>query len=206
MRIFEKKNTRVNCSALLVFPRALLALSSWHHAPATNRPRHNENKKNRTNVIFARPWKPLVCVWVIVRPVYSLAPHERVIQRVCMRLHVYRTPAPTAAVEWSGPTCWRWWQDDGSKRLFFHYFIVNTAWGCRGNARRSRSESENTGRHLEGRRRRGGGEDEACKRSASWNSQDATRMERSEFLAAGPTIGFQLTAHSQQLCEVDEKS
>lgn len=92
---------------------------------------------------------------------------------VCVCLHVYCTPAPPWQ-EQKGPACWRWWQDDRSKRsLFFHYFIVNTARGFRERALLALRKWKH--RQAPGRRNgRGGGEDEAWKCSAPSNSHDAT--------------------------------
>ena len=187
MHIFEK-NTRVNCSVLHVFPRALLALSSWHHAPVTNRPRHNENKKqDRCDICV--PLKMCVGYCSVCVQFSS----SRACNTACVHVsacvphtsthHCSKVERPDLLTVM---TRWR------VKAFIFPLFYCKYSLGLQGNARRSRSDSENTGRHLEGRRRGGGGEDEACKRSASSNSQDATRMERLAFLAAGSMVGFQL--------------
>ena len=164
--------------------------------PVTNRPRHNESKKQDKCDICVPLKTACMCVSycsVCVQFSSSWAYTTACVHVSACVLHT--STHHCSRVEWLNlltvMTRWR------VRAFIFPLFYCKYSSGLQGNACRSPSESENTGRHLEGRRgggeegRKGGREDEACKRSASSNSQDATRMERSAFLAAGPTIGFQ---------------
>ena len=183
--------------------------------PVTNRPRHNESKKQDKCDICVPLKTACMCVSycsVCVQFSSSWAYTTACVHVSACVLHT--STHHCSRVEWLNlltvMTRWR------VRAFIFPLFYCKYSSGLQGNACRSPSESENTGRHLEGRRgggeegRKGGREEGRMKRvNVPLHRTAKMQLEWSvqRFWLQDLRLGFSiLTAHSQQLCEVDKKS